>query len=323
MYNIIVEQLGGGRMRNEKRIIRFKNKFAIIISSILLMGIIIGGFSINSINNRNVAEAVNVVYALSLMKDENPINKAINHRVKEVAAENAEIALNNKRRELKADRLVKAREEEKLKADKLAEAKANGKIAYLTFDDGPSMVVTPQILEILKDNDVQATFFVIGYMAEKYPQVLRMTYDDGHTIGNHTYSHNYGYIYKRSSNFLIDVEKSNEALKSILGQEFSTNVLRFPGGSFGAQKRAAINAVKKAGYNYFDWNSLNGDAEGVDLSKERLIERFKETIKNKGELIVLMHDTDMKQTTVDALPEIINILKDDGYIFGVLDEYYE
>lgn len=310
-------------MRNENRINRFKKHMTIILSSILFIAIVIGGFSINSINNRNVAEAVNVVYTLSLLRDENPINKAINQKVKEVEIKNAEVTLNNKRRELKAESLIKARQEEKLKVEKLAEAKANGKIAYLTFDDGPSKVVTPQILEILKANDVQATFFVIGYMAERYPEVLRMTFDDGHTIGNHTYSHNYGYIYKRSANFLEDVERANVTLKSILGQDFSTNVLRFPGGSFGPQKKAAINAVKKAGYNYFDWNSLNGDAEGVDLSKARLLERFKETVKNKGELIILMHDTDMKQTTADALPDIIKYLKDSGYIFGVLDEYYE
>lgn len=310
-------------MRNENRINRFKKHMTIILSSILFIAIVIGGFSINSINNRNVAEAVNVVYTLSLLRDENPINKAINQKVKEVEIKNAEVTLNNKRRELKAESLIKARQEEKLKVEKLAEAKANGKIAYLTFDDGPSKVVTPQILEILKANDVQATFFVIGYMAERYPEVLRMTFDDGHTIGNHTYSHNYGYIYKRSANFLEDVERANVTLKSILGQDFSTNVLRFPGGSFGPQKKAAINAVKKAGYNYFDWNSLNGDAEGVDLSKARLLERFKETVKNKGELIILMHDTDMKQTTADALPDIIKYLKNSGYIFGVLDEYYE
>ncbi|TJX13873.1 polysaccharide deacetylase [Tissierella creatinini] len=308
-------------MRNDKRIRR--KKIELMIISLLTMTIVIGGFSINNKNNSNVVEAINIVYALSLLNDENPINKAIDNRITEIKIKNAEVELNNRRRELKAEKLVQAREEEELKVDKLAEAKANGKIAYLTFDDGPSKVVTPHILEVLEQNDVKATFFVIGYMAEKYPEVVRMTYKDGHAIGNHTYSHNYGYIYKSSANFLEDIERANMTLKLILGEDFSTNVIRFPGGSFGQNKKAAVNAIKESGYYYFDWNSLNGDAEGVDLTKDRLIERFTETIQNKGELIVLMHDTDMKNSTVQALPEIIKILKDKGYIFGVLDEYYE
>ncbi len=309
-------------MRNERRNMRNK-KIAIIISYIVIITIIIGGFSINSSNNRNVAEAVNVVYALSLMNADNPINKAIQERITELELKNAEIKLNNKRRELKAERLVIAREEAKAKAQMLAEAKARGKIAYLTFDDGPSKVITPRILEILKQNNVQATFFVIGYMAERYPEVVRKTYEEGHAIGNHTYSHNYGFIYNSSENFVKDINRAELVLKSILGDEFSTNVLRFPGGSFGQKKKKVINAVKESGYNYFDWNSLNGDAEGIDLTKDILIKRFKETINNKGELIILMHDTDMKNSTVEALPEIIQILKDRGYIFGLLDEYYE
>lgn len=310
-------------MRNEKRQKRLKKQMTIIISSILLASIIVGGFSLNNINNRNVVEAINVVYALSLMNDENPINKAIRQQIMEKDIREAEIDLNNKRREIKAQALIEAREEKKLREERLAEAKANGKIAYLTFDDGPSKVVTPQILQILKQNDVKATFFVIGYMVEKYPEILRMTHEDGHTIGNHTYSHNYGYIYRSPANFLEDLSKANMTLKTILGDDFETEVVRFPGGSFGGNKRAAVSALKKAGYHYFDWNSLNGDAEGVDLPKEKLVERFDETTKNKGELIILMHDTDMKSSTAEALPDIIKILKERGYIFGVLDEYYD
>src|SRR5690606_10192642 len=119
----------------------------------------------------------------------------------------------------------------------------------------------------------------------KYPEILRMTYEKGHTIGNHTYSHNYGYIYRSPSNLINDLDKSNEVLKGILGEEFNTNIIRFPGGSFG--KEWFRSYVLKAGYQYYDWNSLNGDAEGVSFPKDRLVTRFKETAKNKKELTIL------------------------------------
>lgn len=310
-------------MRNEKRILKNKAIYKALIIIFTIGILAVGGFSINYWSNSNVVEAVNVVDAMGLMNGENPVNKAINSEKEIIEKKNAEISLRNKRRELNVVEFLKAREERLEEIKKYEEAKANGKIAYLTFDDGPSKVVTPQILDILKEYDVKATFFVIGYMAEKYPDILKMTYDAGHSIGNHTYSHNYGYIYRSPNNFLQDVETANQALKNLLGDEFSTNVVRFPGGSFGDSKNSTKSLLKSKGYNYFDWNSLNGDAEGVNLTKNQLLQRFKQTIKNRDELIVLMHDTDQKVSTVEALPEMIEILLEKGYVFGVLDKYYD
>lgn len=194
----------------------------------------------------------------------------------------------------------------------------NKKIAYLTFDDGPSKTVTPQILDILDKYNIKATFFVVGKYAERNPDILKRIYEEGHAIGNHSYSHNYNYIYKNVSNFIEELGITKEVFKSILGEEFETDIIRFPGGSFGDWKLSYREQVLALGYRYIDWNSLNGDAEGHYIPKEKLVERFKSTYHGQNELIVLMHDTDAKATTSEALPDIIEFLIDEGYEFGTL-----
>ena len=192
----------------------------------------------------------------------------------------------------------------------------NKKIAYITFDDGPSSIVTPQVLDILARYDIKATFFVVGKFAEKNSDVLKRIYEEGHAIGNHSYSHNYNYIYKSVSNFVQELDITNEVFKSILGEEFETDIIRFPGGSFGDWKLPYREQVIALGYRYIDWNSLNGDAEGHNISKEKLVERFMSTYHGQKELIILMHDTDAKYTTIEALPIIIEFLIDEGYEFA-------
>lgn len=190
------------------------------------------------------------------------------------------------------------------------------KVAYLTFDDGPTPYITPKILDILKENDIKATFFVIGSMAERNSELLKREKSEGHIIANHTYSHNYKYIYSSTDNFLQDLKKGDLVVTSIIGEHNKT-LIRFPGGSFGRQ--AYKQAIKNSGYHYIDWNCLNGDAEVATASVDRLISRFKETSKGQKELTILMHDAPGKSTTVQALPEIIKYLKANGYVFKTLE----
>lgn len=197
-----------------------------------------------------------------------------------------------------------------------AVVKDGGKIAYLTFDDGPTPYITSNILNILKENDIKATFFVIGSMAERNPELLRQEKLEGHVIANHTYSHNYKYIYSSTDNFLQELKRADAVLTSIIGEHNKT-LVRFPGGSFG--RSAYKQAIENSGYHYVDWNCLNGDAEVAAASVDRLISRFKETAQNKKELIILMHDAQGKSTTVQALPEIIKYLKANGYVFKTLE----
>ncbi|MBU5485799.1 polysaccharide deacetylase family protein [Clostridium sp. MSJ-11] len=192
----------------------------------------------------------------------------------------------------------------------------NKKIAYLTFDDGPSANVTPQILDILKENDVKATFFVLGYMVEQNPEILKRAKNEGHAIANHSYSHDYKKLYASTSNFLADIKKNEDTIRGVLG-EYDSKVIRFPGGSFG--RHDFINAVKDAGYVSVDWNALNGDAEAQNVPKDKLVARLKETALGQDKLYVLMHDAPAKETTVQALQEIIDYLRECGYEFGILE----
>lgn len=193
------------------------------------------------------------------------------------------------------------------------------KVAYLTFDDGPTPALTSKILDILAEEDVKATFFVIGNLAERYPEMVKREYEEGHGIANHTYSHVFKHIYKKTDNFVNEIKKTERVLQSILGDDKKFRLIRFPGGSFGDALKPYRNAANKAGFAYVDWNSLNGDAETVESrSPEQLIARLKETVNGKSSIVVLMHDAPQKKTTVEALPDIIRYLKSEGYHFELL-----
>lgn len=210
-----------------------------------------------------------------------------------------------------------------IKEKQLYAEKANNddKIAYLTFDDGPSPLVTPKILETLKQHGVKATFFIIGKMAEQNPELVCKIQEEGHLICNHTYSHNYKLIYSSPDNFMADVDKCEEVLKSILGEDFKTGILRFPAGSFGKKRLPFREQVKKQGYTSIDWNSLNGDAEGLHIPADELVNKVRETTKNKKRAVVLMHDSNTKDTTAEALSQTISYLESEGYTFKTLENY--
>lgn len=193
------------------------------------------------------------------------------------------------------------------------------KVAYLTFDDGPTPHLTDLIMDILKEENVKATFFPIGSNAEAYPSLIQRAYDEGHGIGNHSYSHVFKNIYSKPQKFVDEIIKTEEVLQSILGEEKSFRLVRFPGGSFGKELKPFREAVNKAGFGYIDWNSLNGDAESVKSQPaQKLLARLKQTVKDQSGLIVLMHDAPGKETTAAALSDIIKYLRSEGYRFELL-----
>lgn len=164
--------------------------------------------------------------------------------------------------------------------DKIGDS-ATKKEVFLTFDDGPTTNITPQILKILDDYNIKATFFVVGQNVEKHPELVREEKAKGHSIENHTYSHDYKYIYASTSNFIKDIEKNNQVLASVLG-EYNSKIIRFPGGSFGSKRSPFREAVKKAGYTYVDWNALNGDAEALNVPADKLLANIKSTVTNQN-----------------------------------------
>ena len=112
----------------------------------------------------------------------------------------------------------------------------DSKIAYLTFDDGPSTAVTPLILDVLKEEDVKATFFVLGTNVKKNPEILKRVYGEGHYIANHGYSHDYKKIYKTAQNVIEEYNKTEKLIRQAIGNnEYSSNLFRFPGGFSGGK----------------------------------------------------------------------------------------
>lgn len=203
------------------------------------------------------------------------------------------------------------------------------KIAYLTFDDGPSTEVTQQILETLEYNNIKATFFVLGSNIEKsdkQKELLKEMVKKGHAIGNHGYCHDYGVLYPdriaNSTALVNDMKKSEGILKSVLGDEFSTSVIRLPGGHMSWNTNELDSVLNEDGYTYIDWNTLNGDAESNDRTVEQLVNKLKQSIRdlwgNDDVLVILMHDTNAKKTTAKSLQETIDYLKDLGYDFRTL-----
>lgn len=191
------------------------------------------------------------------------------------------------------------------------------KEAYLTFDDGPSDI-TVKILDILKHYNIKATFFVIGRNVRARPEVLKRIAAEGHDIGIHTQTHEYKQLYASEEALRQDILACLESIRSVLGPKFDTNLYRFPGGSFNREKY--IPLVEDMGLVYFDWNVLNGDAEGNGLDESYLIDRFVETSKGYNKQIILMHDSETKQITANTLPAIIEMLKEDGFRFKTLGD---
>lgn len=191
------------------------------------------------------------------------------------------------------------------------------KVAYLTFDDGPSTNNTPKILDILKKYDVKATFFVIGQCAEQNSDLIKREVSEGHVIGNHTYSHNMKHIYSDPAVFVSDLDKGDKVLKSIIGNDYNLKLVRFPGGSFGPKLAHFREAAKKSGYHYIDWNDLTGDAEHNSVPVNSLLDELKRYTVH-DHVVILMHDAPAKNTTVEALPQVIEYLKSQGYSFETL-----
>ncbi|MCI8309365.1 MAG: polysaccharide deacetylase [Clostridia bacterium] len=197
---------------------------------------------------------------------------------------------------------------------------------FLTFDDGPSPNVTPQILEILDRYKVPATFFVLGSRVDLYPDLLKQEFKAGHYIANHGYTHSYSSIYSSVQAVVDEFNSTETSIQNALGNpDYHSYLFRFPGGSSGgrydslkSQAKSHIN--NNMGIATTNWNCLSGDAEGGKRTKEQLLNRLYETAEGHTSLVVLMHDADDKQTTADALPDIIEHYMSEGYTFK---NYYD
>ena len=304
-----VTQLSGKRSDVKKM---YKKRRQLLIFLLVAMFFIVSGTTFKIfmvLKNTALATSSKETFStegFNLIGSNNPINLALNDEIRLINEEKAKAKVEAEREAIKASN---------------KETDKNRKVAYLTFDDGPSKNVTPMVLDILSEYNIKATFFVVGKMVNVNPEVLKRVQDEGHAIGHHSYSHDYKYIYKNTTNFINELNKTDRTFKDALGEEFESKLLRFPGGSFEAKKQKFVKATAKLGYSSYDWNALNGDAEGHLLPKRTLVNRLKASSKGKKEIIVLMHDTDAKKTTAESLAEVIEYLISEGYEFRTLNEY--
>ncbi len=194
----------------------------------------------------------------------------------------------------------------------------NEKTAYLTFDDGPSSI-TPKILDILNDENIKASFFVIGKNVKQYPEIVKRAYEEGHYIANHTYSHKNYKLYKNNESFINEIKNTDIEIANSIGvNNYCSHIFRFPNGfmsfSYKGKKENTIKLLNTMDYTYIDWNCLNKDSERK-FSNYQLLENLKTTSKNKGTLVVLMHDTKDVNDSSLVLQDSIKYLKNEGYTF--------
>ena len=199
---------------------------------------------------------------------------------------------------------------------------SNEKIVYLTFDDGPSGN-TDKILTILDQYQAKATFFVTGCHQE-YNYLIKKAYQKGHTIGLHSYQHEYPDIYQSKKAYFNDLDKIGKMVKEIIG--FTPHYIRFPGGSSNKVSKnyctglmsILTKEVIKQGYQYYDWNGDTNDASSNNVSVHEIISSA--TNENHQNIMILAHDTNAKNTTVEALPSIISFYQKKGYSFQAIND---
>lgn len=197
-------------------------------------------------------------------------------------------------------------------------------VIYLTFDDGPSKTSTPKILEILKKKNVKATFFVINH-SSSLDYLLKQEYDEGHTVALHSYTHNYKTVYSSKTAFYNDLEKIQDKVEKLTGVK--QMITRFPGGSSNTVSRnyqkgimsELTKEMKAKGYHYFDWNVSSGDAGGAKTSDDVYKNVTKGISTKRSNNVVLMHDFENNNKTVNALERIIDYGLAKGCRFDKID----
>lgn len=283
------------------------------ITSYLIVGVVLfasigTGTSIISNNNSNINNKVNNIL----------LTQAVQSNGQTVVAGN---------------NIISSAQSYAVSADKVAKMvnrtyRGSGKEVFLTFDDGPSSTYTPQILKILNDNGVHATFFVLGSSLNSSvnQNIVRQELANGNAIGNHTYTHDYSKIYPRNrvsiSVFMNEFYRTKGILQNVLGKNFDSRVVRMPGGHMSRvyyhdrNLKTLDNTLNASRITSIDWNVESGDATGKPYTPSQLAQNAINQSKGNNHVVVLMHD--VKKNTVQSLPSIINYYKSQGYTFKVI-----
>ncbi|WP_433922512.1 polysaccharide deacetylase family protein [Paenibacillus taichungensis] len=189
------------------------------------------------------------------------------------------------------------------------------KVVYLSFDDGPGNH-TREVLDILRKEQVLATFFVLGEQAERYPEMIRAVVEDGHALGNHTFNHNYEQLYSDFKVFWKQIKQTEAVVERITG--FRPNLVRAPGGTYGHFDKSYFDLLKLGGYTVMDWNVDSGDSKRKGVPAKEILRNATKVPAGARSVIVLMHDGGAHAETVKALPGIIKYYSDQGFRFDTM-----
>jgi len=199
-------------------------------------------------------------------------------------------------------------------------ARGSEKIAYLTFDDGPSRGITCAILDILRDENIIATFFILP--TEDNDDIFQRILDEGHELANHSYTHIYSTLYESNlSSFRNDVSRAGTFISERFG--YTMTGFRFPGGSMQVSGNALttrIDTIRELGYRHYDWHvdpqDWRRNKSAADITKDVL-----DYTSGREHVIILLHDYVYSHNTVEALPGIIAGLRNQGYDFDMVKNF--
>lgn len=234
--------------------------------------------------------------------------------IKVFSLENEIAKLSESKAKSEQQEVVLAKERKEPEATPQVTAEPEQKKVYLTFDDGPG-TETKKILDILKENDVKATFFVTGKEDAQAKKIVKRIMKEGHTLGMHSYSHIYEDMYESEQSFAKDFDKIYNYLKEITGQD--PQWYRFPGGSSTQYMelpiQTFIGVLDKKNVSYLDWNVISPDISNSSASKDQIITGIVEGVSQFDTSVVLLYDSADKPMTAKALPFIIKKLKQENY----------
>ena len=183
----------------------------------------------------------------------------------------------------------------------------------LTFDDGPDKKNTPKILDILKENNIEVTFFLIGQKVKEYPDITQRIKDEGHQLANHSWSHsNFRYL---EDDYILDKEiyPTSEIIEKVTG--YYPKVFRPP---YGIINNSTVRKLKEKGWKIVNWSI---DTYDWLLGSEGIMKIIKDKHHNSG--IILMHSSEDSEMTVKVLPEIIEFLNKEEYEFKTINQLFE
>lgn len=205
-----------------------------------------------------------------------------------------------------------------------SDVEENKKVVYLTFDDGPANIVTNKILDTLKEKDIKATFFVIGDKISGREEILKRIYDEGHTIGLHTYTHKFKKIYRSEESFIEEMDLARKEVKRVLNIE--ATAIRFPAGSKPHLNDSLLEKLHAQGYKIYDWNASLSDGLNYNTPPDKLYREATKVVGKSTNVVLLLHCDQPNVNTCTALPKIIDYYKEQGYEFkpitGETPEFY-